>query len=171
MRFASAALTSRETRILDAGCGTGILGEAVLAVCPGLRLLIECDFAHAMLVESRRKLPAPSVGQLCADLAEPPLRPRSLDAVLCLNVLPHLENLETGLPAMLGLLRQGGRFAVGHFMSSQKLNELHKTIGGPVGSDVLPAAAELAARLEGLGCRVLRAEEGEEGSLVLGEMG
>jgi ubiquinone/menaquinone biosynthesis C-methylase UbiE len=168
-RFASAALTSRETAVLDAGCGTGILGEAVLAACPNLRLLIECDFAHAMLLENRRKLAAPTVAQLCGDLAAPPLPSRSLDAVLCLNVLPHLEDLDASLPALLRLLRAGGRFAVGHFMSSPRLNELHRSIGGPVAGDTLPASRELASRLERLGCRVLRADEEEDHYLVLAE--
>ncbi len=168
-RFAAAALTSREAVVLDAGCGTGILGEAVRSTCPELRLLIECDFAYAMLRENRRKFTAPPVGHVCGDLAAPPLRPRSLDAVLCLNVLPHLENLEEGLAALVGLLKKGGRFAAGHFMSSPKLNELHRTIGGAVGGDTLPPAAQLASSLSGLGCRVLRAEEEEDRYLVLGE--
>lgn len=168
-RFAASALTSRETKVLDAGCGTGILGEAVIEACPNLRLLVECDFATAMLAENRRKLVHPAVAQLCGDLAAPPLRPGSLDAVLCLNVLPHLEDLPAVLPALLGLLRSGGRFAVGHFMSSPRVNELHRSIGGPVGGDTLPPAAVLAARLESFGCRLLRAEEDDDRYLVLAE--
>lgn len=168
-QFASSALTSRETRVLDAGCGTGILGEAVIEVCPNLRLLVECDFAQAMLRENRRKLVHPAVAHLCGDLAAPPLRSRSLDAVLCLNVLPHLEDLEAGLPALLGLLRSGGRFAAGHFMSSSRLNELHRSIGGPVGGDTLPPAVELAGRLESFGCRLMCAEEDDDHYLVLAE--
>lgn len=168
-RFAAAALTSREAVVLDAGCGTGILGAAVRSLCPGLRLLIECDFAHAMLSENRRKFFEPPAVHLCGDLAAPPLRAGSVDAVLCLNVLPHLEDLDAGLAALIGLLRPGGRFAVGHFMSSPKLNELHRTIGGAVGGDTLPAASEMASRLIGLGCRVLAREEEDDRYLVLGE--
>lgn len=168
-RFAEAALTSREAVVLDAGCGTGILGEAVLATCSELRLLIECDFAHAMLRENRRKLDGPTVSHVCGDLAAPPLRPKSLDAVLCLNVLPHLVDMKAGVAALVALLKPGGRFAVGHFMSSSKLNELHRMIGGAVGGDTLPPAEEMAASLSGLGCRVLRVEEEEARYLVLGE--
>lgn len=169
LRFASAALTSREETVLDAGCGTGILGAAVQAVCPQLRLLIECDFALTMLTESRRKLAPAAVSHVCADLAAPPIRPRSLDAVLCLNVLPHLEDLDAGIAALVGLLKPGGRFAAGHFMSSPKLNELHRSIGGPVGGDTLPAACDLAVRLTAQGCRILSAEEEEDRYIVLGE--
>jgi ubiquinone/menaquinone biosynthesis C-methylase UbiE len=155
--------------VLDAGCGTGILGEAVRSTCSELRLLIECDFAYAMLRENRRKLAGPAVSHVCGDLAAPPLRVKSLDAVLCLNVLPHLEDLDAGLAVLVALLKSGGRFAVGHFMSSPKLNELHRTIGGAVGGDTLPGASQMAASLSGLGCRVLRAEEAEDRYLVLGE--
>ena len=167
MEFARTALTGREACVLDAGCGTGILGEAVRTVCPALRLLVECDFAHAMLEQNRRKLGSGVVAQVCGDLAAPPVRAGSMDAVLCLNVLPHLEDLDAGLKALLGLLRPGGRIAAGHFMSSARLNELHRTIGGPVGSDTLPGAEEMARRLRALGARVVQAEEQEERYFVL----
>jgi SAM-dependent methyltransferase len=106
---------------------------------------------------------------LCGDLERPPLREGSLDAVLCLNVLPHLADLDGSLRALRAALRPGGRFAVGHFLSSERLNELHRGIGGPVGGDVLPPARELGARLEATGCRLLAAEEQEDCYLVLGE--
>jgi ubiquinone/menaquinone biosynthesis C-methylase UbiE len=168
--FVRASLTSRERVVLDAGCGTGILSAAVQEVCPGLHLLIEYDFAHSMLTESRRKLDAPLVSHLCGDLASPSIRARSLDAVLCLNVVPHLDDLDAGIAALTGLLKPCGRFAVGHFMSSPRLNDLHRMIGGPVGGDTLPSAGDLAVRLEAHGCRVLNAEEEEERYLVLAEV-
>lgn len=167
-RFLSAALPANCRRVLDAGCGTGILAEAILRRAPSVELLVELDFAHAMLVENRRKR-GEGAAYVCADAGSPPLAEGSLDAVLCFNVLPHVQPLEGALKALLAALRPGGRLAVGHMLASAAVTNLHATIGGVVGGDRLPPAAELAGQMAALGARVIAARDGEDGYLVLAE--
>jgi demethylmenaquinone methyltransferase/2-methoxy-6-polyprenyl-1,4-benzoquinol methylase len=169
-RFLGGVLPPNCRRILDVGCGTGILVEPILRTAPSIALLVELDYAHAMLVENRRKRQAEvQVAYVCSDTLSPPLADGAFDAALCFNVLPHVNPLEPALRALLSTLRPGGWLAVGHMMSSGLLNEMHASIGGPVGEDRLLAADKLAGLIRGLGTRIVRAEEREDGYLVLAE--
>jgi SAM-dependent methyltransferase len=170
-RFLDAVLPPVCRRILDAGCGTGILTPGLLRRLGPDGTLVELDYAHAMLVENRRKRAASDpVRYVCGDAAAPALKPGAFDAVLCFGLLPHLESLEAGLRALLALARPGGRLAAGHLMSSALLNDLHASIGGPVGHDRLPSADELGRCLEALGARVVCAEDRPDGYVVAAEI-
>jgi SAM-dependent methyltransferase len=157
-------------RVVDGGSGTGVLVPALLGLPRPPELIVELDFAPAMLGESRRKHGgAGRVHWVCGDLCAPPLREAFFDAVLCFSALPHLEDKPLALRRLLALLRPGGRLAVGHLMSSEALNAMHASIGGAVGGDRLPPARDLAAICESLGARILRAEEGESEYTVIAE--
>lgn len=71
--------------VLDAPCGTGILGEFLRA--RGYRV-IGADISEAMLAVAGRR--GRILGCVRADLETPPLRPRSVDAVVSSRFLMHL---------------------------------------------------------------------------------
>src|SRR5439155_910055 len=83
--------------VLDAPCGTGILGPFLAR--RGLRA-IGADISPAMLAVARERDGA--VGHVRADLELPPLRPRSVDAVVCTRFLMHLP--AASRPRVLGTL-------------------------------------------------------------------
>lgn len=158
-------------RVVDAGAGTGVLVPALLELPQPPELIIELDFAHAMLRENRRKhTGCTTVQWVCGDLCAPPLREGAFDAVLCFSALPHVEDKKLALGRLLALLRPGGRLGVGHLMSSEALNAMHASIGGAVAEDRLPAARELADLCASLGARVVQAEETETSYTVVAEM-
>lgn len=157
-------------RVVDAGAGTGVLVPALLALPRPPELIVELDFALAMLGENRRKHGrAGCVRWVCGDLCAPPLSEAGFDAVLCFSALPHVEDKPLALGRLLALLRPGGRLAVGHLMSSEALNAMHASIGGAVGQDRLPPARELARMCESLGARVVLAEENDAEYTVVAE--
>ncbi|MCS7044071.1 MAG: class I SAM-dependent methyltransferase [Bryobacteraceae bacterium] len=156
--------------VVDAGAGTGVLVPALLGLPQPPALIVELDFAFAMLAENRRKhAGAPCVRWVCGDLSAPPLREGRFDAVLCFSALPHVEEKRAALARLFALLRPGGRLAVGHLMSSTALNAMHAAIGGAVASDELPPAPELAALCESLGARPVVVEECESEYTVVVE--
>ena len=71
--------------VLDAPCGTGILGGFLAA--RGLRV-VGADISPAMLGVARERTQA--LGHVRADLEAPPCRPRSVDAVVCSRFLMHV---------------------------------------------------------------------------------
>ncbi len=83
--------------VLDAPCGTGIL--APFLVRRGLRV-IGADISPAMLAVARER--DGGLGHVRADLEAPPLRPGSVDAVVCTRFLMHVP--AAGRPRVLDTL-------------------------------------------------------------------
>ncbi len=106
-----AHLPAPPARIADVGCGTGSL--AVLLAEDGHRVT-GCDFSRPMLAQARSKAAASGVGVglLMSDVARPPLRTESFDAVLCRHVLWALEDLDGALEHWMRLLRRDGRLVL-----------------------------------------------------------
>lgn len=168
--FLRKAVDARCARLLDAGAGTGVLIEPLLGLPHPPSLIVELDFAPAMLAENRRKHGTRSgVHSVCADLCAPPFPEGFFDAVIVFSALPHAGDQRAALAALLGVLRRGGRLAVGHLMSSAALNAMHASIGGAVAEDRLPPARELAALCAALGAAVVAAEESEGEYTVVAE--
>jgi len=71
--------------VLDAPCGTGILWSFLR--CKGFRV-VGADISPAMLAVARRR--SESLGQMRADLEQPPCRPGSVDAVVSNRFMMHL---------------------------------------------------------------------------------
>jgi len=99
-------------RVLDAGCGTG---EALRWLCDAVAprgTVVGIDLAAAHVAAAR----AGATGQvlvLQADVQRPPLAPRSFDVVWSANTINHLREPHEGVRVLAGLLRPGGRIALG----------------------------------------------------------
>jgi SAM-dependent methyltransferase len=99
-------------RVLDAGCGTG---EALRWLCDAVApqgTVVGIDLAAAH-VSAARASAGERVLVLQADVRQPPLAPRSFDLVWSVNTINHLREPLAGVQLLAGLLRPGGRIAVG----------------------------------------------------------
>lgn len=158
--FVARSIPPGARRVLDVGCGTGILLEAIESRDGRAPTVVELDLAERMLAENRRKCRSRAwVAHVCASVAGLPFAPERFDAVLCFNALPHFDSLEAALRNMLACLRPGGCLTVGHLMSSGLLNEFHAGLEGAVRGDHLPEPEALARTLHALDAEVLCREE------------
>lgn len=157
--FVRRAVPASARRILDVGCGTGILLAPLLSICPSVASIVELDFAEAMLRESTRKVVDPRVQRICSDARQLPFRGESFDVILCFGVLPHFEDSEATLRELFRVLRPAGVLGVGHALGSRELNALHHGLGGPLAHDTLPGSEALAQMLRRWKARVPVAEE------------
>jgi demethylmenaquinone methyltransferase/2-methoxy-6-polyprenyl-1,4-benzoquinol methylase len=153
-------------RVLDVGCGTGLLGKHVLATQDAGSTLVELDFAPSMLAEARRKIGDDRAVAVCADAVRLPFRASQFEAVLCFGILPHLGDPGVAVAELWRVVRPGGVLAVGHLLGSKQLNEKHRSIGGPVSDDMLVPAAQLATLLAELGATVVTADDRPDGYFV-----
>jgi len=105
----------RSHRVLDLGCGDGILGATVLAVDPSIRL-IEVDGSEEMLAAARRRLAGHPQAEYCQRTFQeiitsgPPWT--GLDLVVSAFAVHHLEHPEKLelFRKIFAMLRAGGCF-------------------------------------------------------------
>ncbi len=158
-RYVRQSAVGRTRRVLDVGCGTGILLASILDECPGAALVVETDFAIEMLKQNARKQADERVGYLCADVSSLPANPDSFDLVLCFGILPHLPDWKGALAEFLRVLKPGGVLSVGHLAGSRELNAFHGSLSGPVSGDFLPPSEAMARTLAEVGAVHIQAEE------------
>lgn len=131
------------SRVLDVGCGTGIMERAYLEL--GAASIVGLDLSEAMLACARASfsdVPAERLRFECHDIldftsSEP------FDVVVIYNAYPHILDKEALVEATASLLVPGGRFLVAHGMSRATLNAHHANVPADVTSDLLPAREAL----------------------------
>jgi SAM-dependent methyltransferase len=102
-----AGKVSRGTRMLDAGCGTGIL--SVLASLRGAEVTA-IDGSEAMLKVARPRLPSCDVR--LADLEALPFESSTFDAVLAVNSLFFARDVDAAMRELARVLDVAGRVVV-----------------------------------------------------------
>jgi len=96
-------------RILDVGCGTGVVGFDLLRLLPGAQL-VGLDIEPSILRVAKGNMPDGGSGSFVAgDAFKLPFRGASFDLVACQYVLQHLNQPAEALEEMRRICRPGGR--------------------------------------------------------------
>jgi 2-polyprenyl-3-methyl-5-hydroxy-6-metoxy-1,4-benzoquinol methylase len=165
--FARQGTKHRPSRVLDIGCGTGVLVPYLRKQCPDASF-VEMDFSMEMLAVNRG-LHGDSATEYCCDAIESaPFMSESFDAILCFKALPHIE-VERTLLRCAELLKPRGRIAIGYLMNGNDLNTFHSPLSESAARDHLPAAKELSKMLSNAGLTVLQCEQRPDWCFVLAE--
>lgn len=94
---------------LDAGCGKG---RYTRFLAPHLDSLIALDGSSAVEAAARNLASFPNVVVIKSDLRHVPVPPGTMDVVVCLGVLHHLEQPRQGFLSLVRLLAPNGRILV-----------------------------------------------------------
>ena len=127
------------SRVLDVGCGTGIMERAYLEL--EAASIVGLDLSEAMLACARASFsdaPAERLRFECHDILDF-TSDEPFDVVVIYNAYPHILDKEALVEATASLLVPGGRFLVAHGMSRETLNAHHANVPYDVTSDLLPA--------------------------------
>ena len=124
---AAAVPAGRSTRVLEAGCGTGLVMERLRA--GGATRLYGIDLSEGMLRIARQE--RHSVAQ--ASITALPFRDATFDVVYSFKVLAHVPNIRDALAEILRVVRPGGT-AVVEFYNRRSLRglrwRLKRALGG-----------------------------------------
>jgi SAM-dependent methyltransferase len=164
-----AAHVTRDTRLLDAGCGAGL--AAVLASLRGATVT-GFDASPALLAVARERLPAAEFRE--GDLEELPFADASFDAVVAINSVFFAADMEAAMRELVRVVHPGGRVVVTAWGPPERCETANAVFprlrplapppppGAPVAAGPgLAAPGALAALLSRAGLRVL--DEGEAG--------
>ncbi len=113
----------RGGRVLDVGCGTGVMTRHYLE--QGAGKVIGIDVAENMLAIARSRFEGESRVEFeLADVAEFQ-SDDPFDAMVIYNAYPHLLDKKAVVDAAARLLAPGGRFVVAHGVGKQIINSRH----------------------------------------------
>jgi SAM-dependent methyltransferase len=162
-----AALVTRGTRLLDAGCGASLLG--LLARLRGAQVTA-IDASAGLLAIARERLPDADVRE--GDLEALPFADASFDAVTAVNSIFYAADMAAAMRELARVVRPGGRVVVTAWGPPERSEVLAKVFpalrplmpppppGAPAGGPgALSQPGALAAVVEQAGLRVV--DEGE----------
>lgn len=136
------------SRVLDVGCGTGIMERAYLEL--GTASIVALDLSERMLDCARTSfsdVPAERLRFECRDILDF-TSDEPFDVMVIYNAYPHILDKAALVEASASLLVPQGRFLVAHGMGRATLNEHHANVPHDVTSD-LPPAREAALDWQG----------------------
>ncbi len=126
------------SKVLDVGTGTGVLIPYLVEAVGPSGTVVAVDFAAEMLAIARKKHRWPNVQYHEADVTALPFPDQTFDEVICNSAFPHFADRRQAAREMARVLKAGGRITVCHPHSRDYVNNIHKSIGGAVGNDLLP---------------------------------
>ncbi len=105
----AALRTTPPRRILDVGCGTGLLATRLSREFDGATL-VGCDFSHGMLVHARGH--GAPVAWVQGDAQRLPFRDASVDAIVSTEAFHWFPDQRRALAEFIRVLVPGGRLLV-----------------------------------------------------------
>lgn len=140
-------------RILDVGCGTGVLVPHILQRLSVKGSLCAVDYSPNMIAQAQKKYQAHSLTFRCADILGGEFATQAYDAVLCYSVFPHFPDAARAIEALVRCLAPGGKLAVMHSQGREAINAMHKQAEDTRAQGYLPDIQSMqrhlrAARLE-----------------------
>lgn len=139
LMVAQLAGVHKGSRVLDVGCGTGIMERAYLEL--EAASIIALDLSEEMLARARTDFADVDPERLrfeCRDILDF-TSDEPFDVMVIYNAYPHILDKKALVKATASLLVPGGRFLVAHGMSRTTLNAHHANVPADITSDLLPA--------------------------------
>jgi len=135
----------KESRVLDVGCGTGIMFDYYANA--GAAQVIGLDMSDEMVrIANQKWVDNPNYRAICADVATwAPENGEVFDAIVFFNVWPHIMDVPATVAHCAELLKANGRVVIAHGKSRQHINEHHAHVPTEITRELLPAQTEAQA--------------------------
>lgn len=134
-------------RLMDVGCGTGVLFPHLKHLMRADAIIFAVDFAEKMIQEAARTKYS-GIELLCGCTRYLPFRDSTLDRIIAFQVMPHVQGKEKALQEYWRILRPYGDLVIMHIHGSSEINAIHETVGGLVQNHTLPPAQQMILMLK-----------------------
>jgi len=144
-----------DDRILDVGTGTGVMipfYEKYLTT----GTVVAVDYSEKMIEAARQKYPEkthPKISFKVSDVYELKYSDE-FDLVVCYSCFPHFVDQPLAIQVLTKALTKGGRLAIAHSNSAEKINGVHVSAGKEIKNDFLPSMPRLKQMLAESGLAV-----------------
>jgi ubiquinone/menaquinone biosynthesis C-methylase UbiE len=152
-------------KILDLGCGAGIISGRLSRLAGKGGKVFCCDFSLPMLKAAEKKKKA-GLAFICADAQYLPFKRGFFDNVICFSCFPHFADKLKAMKDAAYVLKKGGHFTVGHLLCSREIAEVHRRVKGTVSHDRIPSRKWMTASLGRTGFKILKFLD-KDGSYLL----
>ncbi len=136
------------TKIVDLGCGTGILFDLLRRKVGENGMIVGVDFCPKMANKARQNFPFETISEVSADVENLPLREGTFDTAVSFAAFAHFSDPRKVMREVSRVLKSDGSFHIIHLYSSKELEEYHQETGGPVANDHLPNRKDMIALFE-----------------------
>ena len=136
-------------RVLDIGCGTGILVPFLRKAAGEAGMIFELDPNEAMIARARRKDGGRMI-PLLAQAERIPLPEDYADSLVAYACFPHFEDRQQAVREFFRVLKPGAFAHVAHLASSEEI-DMHHASCMVVMHDRMPTDAEMAEMFRACG--------------------
>lgn len=141
---------SKGEKVLDIGCGTGILFPLLKSKTGKKGDIYGVDFSSEMLKAAGQKF-GNEYPLVKASAEKMPFENSYFDTSICFSCFPHFEDKQSALLEIYRVLKTKGKIVIAHADSREKINSLHSEIGGEVKNDRIPSIEKMKEMLEKAG--------------------
>jgi demethylmenaquinone methyltransferase/2-methoxy-6-polyprenyl-1,4-benzoquinol methylase len=133
--FVKGLIGKSSESILDLACGKGVLRDYLNENIPGSKV-VYIDKAFAMIKGFKEIYPDEFA--IRGEGENIPLGENKFDAVIIFNSFPHFKSKQKTISECYRVLKNGGRLIIGHSMTPEEINRLHRDVGDQVANHRLP---------------------------------
>jgi SAM-dependent methyltransferase len=123
LEFEVAARFAEGARVLELGCGTGLILERIAAIA---KAAVGIDLSERMAQRARERGLEVRLGSVCAL----PFADEQFDLTYAFKVFPHVEDIERAIREAMRVTRPGGHLLF-EFYNPWSLRYLAKRVAGP----------------------------------------
>ena len=142
-------------KILDIGCGTGVMFGRLKRLAGKRGRVIGIDFSSAMIKRAKNKHKKDRKNFICADAHYLPFEGKTFDRVICFSCFPHFFDKKKAVKEAVRVLKPKGIVIISHLCSSRKVAAIHKCAGSTVAKDFLPRKSDILYYIKYAGMKLV----------------
>ena len=160
--FVNKLMLKEGMRVIDLGCGTGIITTLINEVTKSF--VLGMDLSSSMIELATKKNNNPEISFIHEDFYKSNYK--DFDAIVCHNAYPHFMDKELFKNRALSTIKKDGLLILCHSISKDEVNSRHKSINLEISTPLKPVMEEASIYLDSFNI-VMAIDDDENYILIL----